>query len=103
MVWDWIHVYCNKNGLQTITALRGSVMVAQLCHGLIPQCGQQGRRGLYSSLVGPHLQSSLQLWGPQYHKDVELLGQVQRRFSKACWSPSALETDWETWGCSAWS
>lgn len=70
-------------------------MVVQLYHGLIPQRGQQGKRGFCSSLVGPHLQSCLRLWCPHYHKDVKLLGQVQRRCSKGCWSPSALETDLE--------
>ena len=37
---------------------------------------------LYSALTGPHLEYCIQMWSPQYRRDVNLLDRIQRRATK---------------------
>ncbi|GAB0204191.1 hypothetical protein GRJ2_002884700 [Grus japonensis] len=45
---------------------------------------------LYCALMRAHLEYCIQLWGPQYKKEMELLERVQRRAPKMITGPEHL-------------
>ena len=57
----------------TIPGCTKSSMASRLREGILPLC---------STLVSPHLQYCIQLWGPQHRKGTDLSEQVQRQDRK---------------------
>ena len=56
-----------------------------------------------SALLSPNLEYSIQVWGPQYRKDVDLLERVQRRATKMTGGLEHLsfQDRLREWACSA--
>ena len=59
---------------------------------------------LYIVLLRPHLEHCIQMWSPQYRRDMELSEHVQRRATKMIPGMEHLSyrTGRESWGCAAW-
>ncbi|KAJ7417638.1 hypothetical protein WISP_63601 [Willisornis vidua] len=86
----------SQNGLATCACSPENQPHPGLHH---KKCVQQVSRGdsALSTLVKPHQEYCIQVWGPWYRKDINLLERVQRRVTKIIkdWSTSSMKTSYE--------
>ncbi|GAB0185869.1 hypothetical protein GRJ2_001052200 [Grus japonensis] len=84
---EWIESSPEEKDLRVLVVQR---MLAAQKANYILGCIKRGANSrlrevilpLYSAPVRPHLEYCVQLWGPQYKRDMELLERVQRRAMK---------------------
>lgn len=65
---------------------------------------REGIIPLYSALIRPHLEYSIQCWGSQEKRDSNKLEWIQQRSTKIvrAWSTFPIRRGWGTKACSAW-
>ncbi|GAB0187946.1 cAMP-dependent protein kinase inhibitor alpha [Grus japonensis] len=68
----------NMTEQRALAAQKANRVLGRIKRGVTSR-SREGILPLYSALMRPHLEYCVQLWGPQYKKDMELLGRVQRR------------------------
>ncbi|GAB0197882.1 hypothetical protein GRJ2_002253600 [Grus japonensis] len=76
-----VHEKLNMSWQCALAAQKANCVLGCIKRGVTSRW-REGILPLYSTLVRPHLQYCVQLWGPQYRRDIELLERVQRRATK---------------------
>ena len=71
----------NRRQRCALTARKVNGILGSVSRGVASR-DREGIGPLCSALVRPHLHYCVEVWGPQYKKDRELLGRVQRRATK---------------------